>query len=207
MELVSIFLVSFAIALSGAIMPGPLLTVVISESLKHGHKTGPLMSLGHALLEVITLVLLLFSFNQLVKEPVIIKVISLTGSFILFVTGIKMLAALSELEVEVKAVERKAMGLVFAGFWMSVINPYFAIWWLTIGLGLILSAQKAGWLAVVFFFLGHILADFAWYSFISSTITRGRNFLTGPLYRGVIAGCALALIVFAFYFGWTASLL
>ena len=201
MQLVSIFLISFTIALSGAMMPGPLLTVVIAESMKHGKKTGPLITLGHALLEVLTLILLLFSFNQLVHNPLVLKVIAALGSLILLSTGIQMLSSLRNLEVELKAVAGKASSLVFTGFWMSIINPYFAIWWLTIGLGLILSAQKAGWLAVVFFFFGHISADFAWYSFISYGITRGRNYLSGPLYRGVIAACAATLIVFSFYFG------
>lgn len=56
-----IFIVSFTIALSGAMMPGPLLTAVISESMKHGRKTGPLIILGHAILEVIMVTILLFS--------------------------------------------------------------------------------------------------------------------------------------------------
>jgi threonine/homoserine/homoserine lactone efflux protein len=201
MSLLSIFLVSFTIALSGAMMPGPLLTVVIAESMKHGKKTGPLVTLGHALLEVLTLILLLFSFNQLVHNPLVLKVIAALGSLILLSTGIQMLASLRKLEVELKAAGGKASGLVFTGFWMSAVNPYFAIWWLTIGLGLILSAQKAGWLAVIFFFFGHICADLAWFTFISYTVSRGRNYLSGPLYRGVIAACAIVLIIFSCYFG------
>src|SRR3989339_1811617 len=102
MDLISIFLVSFTIALSGAMMPGPLLTVVIAESLKHGRKTGPLVSLGHAILEVLTIGLLLLSFNRFIHDPMDLKVIAALGALILFVTGVQMLLSLRKLEVEVK---------------------------------------------------------------------------------------------------------
>ena len=53
MEYFFIFMTSFVIALSGALAPGPLLAACISESTKHGFKSGPLMILGHAILEII----------------------------------------------------------------------------------------------------------------------------------------------------------
>ena len=59
MNYFSIFIVSFTIALSGALAPGPLLTAVIYESTRKGFKAGPLVILGHALLEVIILALII----------------------------------------------------------------------------------------------------------------------------------------------------
>ena len=52
--LLTIFVSSFVIALSGALMPGPLLTATISESSQRGFITGPLMIAGHAILELVT---------------------------------------------------------------------------------------------------------------------------------------------------------
>ena len=52
MTLVVIFFSSFMIALSGALMPGPLLTVTISEATRRGTVAGPLMILGHGILEL-----------------------------------------------------------------------------------------------------------------------------------------------------------
>ena len=42
-SLIAIFSSSFVIALSGALMPGPLLTVTVSESPQRGVVTGPLV--------------------------------------------------------------------------------------------------------------------------------------------------------------------
>ena len=71
-------------------------------------------------------------------------------------------------------------------------------------MGLVLAAGKQGLLAVIIFFLGHILADLGWYSIISWGVSRGREFVSDKLYRGIIFACALALIGFSAYFGFTA---
>ncbi len=204
MTLISLFLVSFTIALSGAMMPGPLLSAVISESIKHGKRSGPLISLGHAILEVFMVLLIIFSLNQFIHNPAVLKIIALIGALILLYSGIKMLLSLKELELEWNAEAAGSSGLILTGITMSLANPYWTIWWMTIGLGLILSAQKAGWLAVIFFFFGHISADFAWYTAISYMVSRGRKLISRALYRGVIGVCALLLIIFALYFGWSA---
>jgi len=53
LEMAAIFSASFTLALSGALMPGPLFTITISESARRGFRAGPLLMVGHALLEVV----------------------------------------------------------------------------------------------------------------------------------------------------------
>jgi hypothetical protein len=54
---------------------------------------------------------------------------------------------------------------------------------------------------VSLFYLGHILADFAWYSMVSGAVAQGRRFLSDGLYRGFLVGCGVFLVGFAGYFG------
>ena len=68
-KLTAIFISSFIIALSGALMPGPVLTITISESTKRGFIAGPLIVLGHAILEISLLVLLVLGFADLINNP------------------------------------------------------------------------------------------------------------------------------------------
>jgi arginine exporter protein ArgO len=63
--------------------------------------------------------------------------------------------------------------------------------------------MKFGYAGVLFFFLGHIAADFAWYAVVSMAVGRGRHLFSDRLYRGVIRVCAIFLIVFAGYFAWS----
>ena len=78
-----IFLSSFVIALSGAMMPGPLLTVTISESVRRGFVTGPLLILGHALLESALVIALLFGLAPFFQKSFVFVVTALAGALIL----------------------------------------------------------------------------------------------------------------------------
>lgn len=218
MNYLSIFFVSLAIALSGALAPGPLLAAVIGESARHGTKTGPLMILGHAILEMLMVAALVLGLAQVIHQSWLVTAISIAGSLILLFFGLKMLLSIPKMTLELPAPEtsgdtsitkgkslfpaaKSSAALVGQGFIMSIANPYWAIWWLTIGLGLVLAAQRQGWLAIGVFFLGHILADFGWYAIVSLAVSRGRRFISLTVYKSVILVCALILIGFGLYFG------
>jgi threonine/homoserine/homoserine lactone efflux protein len=200
MDYLSIFLASFTIAFSGALMPGPLLTAVIAESTRGGFKTGPLIILGHALLEALVVLLIILGVAHFIRNTALILTISLTGSLILLVFGIDMLRSLPKLSLNTPSNISRSSNLVLLGITASLSNPYWSIWWLTIGLGLVIASQKGGILAIILFFLGHILADFGWYSVVSWGISQGRKFISLNIYRGIIFICALALIAFSVYF-------
>ncbi|MFO7848504.1 MAG: LysE family transporter, partial [Spirochaetia bacterium] len=84
-----------------------------------------------------------------------------------------------------------------------IANPYWVVWWATIGLTFLSRSQEVGLLGILFFFLGHQAADFAWYSIVSTAVGKGRRFFSDRIYRGIIAVSALVLIGFALYFSWS----
>ncbi len=200
MSYISIFIISFTIALSGALAPGPLLAVVIYEGAKRGFKSGPLIILGHSLLEIIMIAIIIFGLSSFINNPIILKIIFFVGAFILFAFGTKMLASVKHISLNIKDSYKKSSNLVLTGITMSLANPYWTIWWLTIGLGLLLLAKKQGFIAIAIFFIGHILADFLWYSIVSFTISKGRKFISEKIYKSVVFICGLTLIGFGIYF-------
>ncbi|MEE9912115.1 MAG: LysE family translocator [Deltaproteobacteria bacterium] len=199
-SLFTIFVSSFVIALSGALMPGPLLTATISESSRRGFVAGPLMIGGHAILELALVIALLAGLAPFFQLPVVFVASALAGSVILLGMAFGMFRTLPSLHLVWEGKQKRLNHPVISGILMSVSNPYWIIWWATIGVGYILYSRQFGLWGVVFFFAGHILADLAWYSFISAAVAGGRHFLTDRLYRGLIAACAVFLIVFAGYF-------
>ncbi len=201
MNYFSIFLVSFTIALSGALSPGPLLATVISESPRHGTKAGPLIILGHALLEIGMVALIVLGLARFVYQPFLLNLISLLVSGILIYFGIKMLVSVPALSLDITPGQSQSSNLVLMGITVSLSNPYWTIWWLTIGLGLLLAAQKAGFWAIGIFFIGHILADLLWYTLVSFGLSAGKRFLTDRLYRGIVLICAVMLLGFGLIFG------
>lgn len=200
MSYFSLFIISFTIGLSGALTPGPLLATVVYQSTRQGSKTGPLIVIGHGLLEIAVVGIIILGFNRFINNPQLLKVISILGATILLYFGLKMFLAIPQLSWDMNSVKKNSANLILIGITVSLSNPYWTIWWLTIGLSLILSAQKLGLLGILVFFMGHILADLIWYSVISFTITKGRKFISLDIYKGIITICALALIGFAIWF-------
>jgi len=198
--LATIFISSFIIALSGALMPGPLLTATISESSQRGFWAGPLMIGGHAILELALVAALLLGLAPVLQLPAVFVFCALGGSLILLWMALGMFRSLPTLTLSWDARPQRSNHPVLSGILMSVANPYWLIWWATIGLGYIVYSQQFGFWGVVFFFAGHISADLAWYSFISAAVAGGRHFLTDRVYRSLIGALAVFLVGFALYF-------
>jgi threonine/homoserine/homoserine lactone efflux protein len=83
-KLTAIFISSFIIALSGAMMPGPVLTVAISETTKRGFLAGPLIVLGHAILEISLLILLTLGFADFINNPELLGIVGIAGALFCF---------------------------------------------------------------------------------------------------------------------------
>ena len=202
-NLFAIFASSFVIALSGAMIPGPFLTTTISESSQRGFITGPLMIAGHAILELGLVIVLLLGLAPYLQLPSVFAATALIGSVILFWMAFGMFRSLPSLHLPGERNHRRENHPLVSGILMSLANPFWIIWWATIGLGYILYSWRFGFWGVASFFVGHILADLMWYSLVSAAVAGGRHFLTNRLYRGLIAVCAAFLVVFAGYFAYS----
>ncbi len=202
MTLSTIFFSSFLIALSGAMMPGPLLTAAIGEASGRGCIAGPLLVAGHGILELILVAALLLGLAPYLQRQEVFVAVALAGAAILFWMAFGMFRSLPSLRLSWEGDHKRRNHPMISGILMSVANPYWIIWWATIGLGYILYSWRFGFWGIAFFFVGHILADLVWDSLVAAAVAGGRHFLTDRLYRGLIAVCAVFLILFAGYFAY-----
>ncbi len=205
--LIGILVTSFLLALSGALMPGPLLTVTINESLTRGAWTGPLLIVGHAMLELVLIIVVLWGLGAVLNDGNVLAVIAFAGSAVLLWMGYSMIRRVRFITLAGTSVQpEKAAAVkflehpIFAGIIVSLSNPYWTVWWLTIGLAYIFIAAKLGIVGVAVFFIGHVVADFLWYSIVSTSVSLGKRFFTDGVYRGVVALCGLFLLGFSIYF-------
>lgn len=193
---------SFVIALSGAMMPGPLFAITVSETPRRGWISGPVLAAGHGVLELTLLLLIisgLGSFLQLRETFVIVAII---GGVFLFFMAFSMFRSLPKLTLN-NDINRQVKGSLFiAGILLSLANPYWSFWWATIGVGYLVQSMEIGAFGVIAFFTGHILGDLAWYSAVSLGVFKGKRLLNDRVYRKIVFICALILVGFSFYFIW-----
>ncbi|MBW2147589.1 MAG: LysE family transporter [Deltaproteobacteria bacterium] len=199
--LAGIFFTSFLVALSGAMMPGPLTTVCISESARRGARTGPLLILGHGILELALACALFLGLAAYVRDDRVMGLVGIVGGVILIIMGAGMLRGAARLTLSAAPRTSGGMHPILAGAVVSLANPYWIIWWATIGLGYILISMKSGVQGIAAFLSGHILADASWYGLLALSVTMGRRFISDRIYRGVVVCCAVFLVGFGLYFG------
>jgi len=192
----------FVISLSGALSPGPLTTMAIAEGSRRGKWSGWWLSVGHGLAEgvyVAVIALLLWLGREaLLQQPLVAGLIALIGGAFLAWMGWNMAAAAwrNRLTLRGEASGPAESGLIPAGIFFSVSNPYWWIWWaLLVSLYIRDSLAWGVWGVVALFFV-HWLTDVGWLTGLSWLTGSGRSLISQRVYRWIMIGCGAALLFF-----------
>jgi threonine/homoserine/homoserine lactone efflux protein len=199
---------AFLVGLTGAMAPGPFLTVTVTRTLRHGRASALLMLVGHALLEALLLVGFAFGLQAFLRRPAVTTALALAGGAFLLWMGTGLLRSTTDGSLTLDAarsgdVPVSRFGPVLHGAMISLSNPYWTLWWATAGLKLASDGLALGPVGVAAFFVGHELADVAWYTLVVFTVASGKRFATDRTYRIVIGVCAAFLVYLGVQFVWT----
>jgi threonine/homoserine/homoserine lactone efflux protein len=196
-ELLETFVVAFFIGLTGALAPGPTLVATIQTSMKGGWSMGPKVTLGHIIIESIVFILIFLGISATAMK--FSSIIAAIGGTALIVFGLLTIKESSE--VRFNHLEQRPIDNPYiAGFITGISNPYFWIWWLSIGSVLLVSALQGGIALALTFMLGHWTADASWLTFVSIGIHKGRAILSQRGYRWALILCGSFLILFGIYY-------
>lgn len=203
-EILETFLLGFLIGLTGALAPGPTLIATINSSLKGGWIMGPKVTLGHVVVEVLMVVFIVVGISMVIGaySPVIAGI----GGTALILFGILTINEGIGAKLDNNRMECDTANPFLAGVITSISNPYFWIWWFTVGSALLLSALRGGALNAIAFIVGHWAADLGWLTLVSAGIHRGRFLMGEREYRWVLVICGAFLVLFGVYYHTTVSL-
>ena len=205
-------LVAFAIGLTGALTPGPTLVATIRASVEHGWYAGPVITAGHCLVEFVVFVLILVGLITVAGQYS--WLIAAFGGFALVIFGIMTILGSRTMSISGTltdgfdmekpgwwSVGNNGIGQLFlSGVLTSIANPYFWVWWLSIGSAMVVAGLEGGLILGAAFLVGHWVADITWYTLVSVTIHRGRTLLSDKWYRAIIALCGAFLVIFGLWF-------
>ncbi len=196
--MIEIFFAALTLGFSGAMMPGSLLTYTIKQSLSCGPRSGFIITLGHALLELVLLVLIFLGLNIILQSGAAQITIGILGGLMLVYMGFDMIIKSIKNKVSVQADSGRSGGnMLLSGALISAANPYFLIWWAVVGLGYVMkSYETLGTAGVIVYYIGHISADFIWYGAVSIIVGSTRRFIKQTPYRVIIAVLGGLLIFF-----------
>ena len=198
MHLVLFLFKVFIISFSGAIQPGPVTAATIALSSRYKY-AGGFLALGHAIIEFPLMILIVLGMDIFLKSVSTQIVIGLAGGVFLLIIGIRMWSSLNAVNYQTTTQYTITRPLL-AGLVLSAGNPYFLLWWATVGLALATEARTLGIWAFVLFTIAHWLCDFIWLQALSWANYKGSILLSPQNQHRLLKICSIALFGFGLFF-------
>jgi threonine/homoserine/homoserine lactone efflux protein len=191
--MLAFLLSAIAISLSGVMAPGPMTAATLAAGTRHRH-AGVMIALGHAVVEIPLILLLFVGAASFLESATARAVIGLAGGAVLVFMGLQLLLSLRQHNNESEAsVQRHPLviGIVF-----TAANPYFLVWWATVGLALAAEALAFGVVVLALFAVVHWLCDLGWLEFLSVAGFKGSQIFGQRAQFVVSAVCGVVLLGF-----------
>jgi threonine/homoserine/homoserine lactone efflux protein len=197
LDTVSFILYVSAITISGALSPGPLTVATIIHGGKGGLKAGLGCALGHTIVELPLVILIWFGLLSLVSQTVK-QFLGIVGGLALIVFGVLQLrGVLKSSQTSSNNVALVERGSILTGVMLSGLNPYFILWWFSIGSALIYKAMSLGLIqGLTVMYLSHVWLDYLWLGLLAYLSKYGRKVIGLRIYRYVSVLFSLILIFF-----------
>jgi len=189
--------IGLILGLSAGFAPGPLLTLVISETLQHDLKAGVKVALAPIITDLPIIILTLFILVNLFGFHEVLGVISCAGGLFVLYLGVQ--------SIRTKGVELNLQGMrpksLRKGIIVNALNPHPYLFWFSVGAPTVTKAMKQGIFAPLAF-IGSFYALLVGSKIVIALLVgKSRSFLTGNVYIYTMrflgmALCALAVILF-----------
>jgi threonine/homoserine/homoserine lactone efflux protein len=193
---------------SGVISPGPLFFANLVYGSKQGIYSGIKIAHGHTIVELPLIIILasgLITFSSITTTNLVSKLVSLSGGIAILVFSAFQIEALlknkkGEKKIYFKTHNKKDPLII--GSILSALNPFFILWWLTVGLKLISdSLELYGFaMGIVVVFSFHIWMDYGWLAVTAHLISRGTLIFRSKYYPILLLALNAALIYYGIYF-------
>ena len=142
-------LTGFVFGVAAGLSPGPLMALLISETLKGHKKNGILVSISPIITDIPILIVSLFILDQIKEVQHLLSAVYFVGALVLFYLGYKNIK-LKELHIETDLTGSLKKGII-----LNILNPYTCLFWFFIGAPYVSNAGfLGGFLFTIFFFIG-----------------------------------------------------
>jgi len=182
--------------LSGGLTPGPLLTLVISETLRHNIREGIKISFAPLFSDLPIVLASLFLIAKLSDTKPVLGVISFIGAIYLIYLSYENISFKgAELNVNNDKPQSLKKGMI-----ANFVNPNPYIFWMTIGAPTVIKASEHGYIAPTFFIIAMYIFMIGAKITIATIVGKSKRFLTSTIYKFLIRSLGLVLLFFAIYF-------
>lgn len=191
------FLISGIIfGLSAGISPGPLLALVVSETLKFGKKEGIKVAIAPLITDLPIILITIIISAKLSKVNFLLGILSLIGGLFLFYLAYENIK-IRKFNFRIKKNETSSLK---KGIASNFLNPHPYLFWLFVGAPILFKSYDLTILATVLFVLSFYICLVGSKILIVLAVEKSRNFLRGPIYVHTVRIMGILLLIFAVLF-------
>jgi threonine/homoserine/homoserine lactone efflux protein len=176
--------------------PGAMTAATIAYGAKNP-KAGLLISIGHGIVEFPLIIFLVFGLAAILQAKIAQTAIGIAGGVFLIYIAVSMFIDARKPASQTKP---RTSGPVITGIVLTASNPYFLLWWATVGVLLAIDAKELGIVSFVLFAVTHWLCDVIWLSILSFASYKGTSILGPQIQKYILYTCGLILVSFAIKF-------
>jgi threonine/homoserine/homoserine lactone efflux protein len=198
-EFVDFALLVILISASGVMAPGPLFAANISLGLKKIRYSGIKVAVGHSVIELPLIIFLGIGIFSIEFIPEITTIISILGAITLFFFGIFQIVTTFR---DSKNIQKESkQNPIITGIVLSGLNPFFIIWWVTIGLKLISDSMMIwGFIGLIILFLIHVWMDFVWLGITGIIAKKSSDFISKKIFKIIMTSLSGVMIFYGIKF-------
>jgi threonine/homoserine/homoserine lactone efflux protein len=158
---------------------------------------GALIALGHGVVELPLMILIYLGLGYIFKYQDVKASVSLAGGLMLLIMAISLFKSIKQVNF---SQAQKTRSSFLSGVLFSIGNPYFLIWWATVGAALVATSATFGAFGFIIFAIVHWLCDLIWFYILSAFSFRGGLKWGEKFIKPVIFISAIFLILFGIGF-------
>lgn len=192
-SLAAFLLTAAAISFSGVMAPGPMTAMTIGRGSRDA-RAGVLIALGHGIVEFPIMGAVLAGAGALFTLPYVKQAVGIGGGLVMLVMAVGLLRRHAD---PVAATRPDGRSPLVAGMVLTGGNPYFLVWWATVGASLVTGAAVFGAAGLALFSAVHWLCDLLWLALLSFMAAHGSRALGPRFNRTVSLVSGGAMVVFA----------
>ncbi len=180
---------------SAGFAPGPLLALVIAETLRHGISSGVKVALAPLITDAPIIILTVYLLSRLSAFDTLLGLLSLAGGLFVFYLGCKNFFA-KKVDDDIRNSRPKSL---FKGIVVNFLSPHPYLFWLSVGAPIVSRAMAKGW-GAHFVFIGSFYLCLVGAKIALAIVTdRSASFLSGRIYICIMRFLGVTLMVLGLF--------
>ncbi|MBW2651949.1 MAG: LysE family translocator [Deltaproteobacteria bacterium] len=192
----TILLSGVIFGLSAGISPGPLLILVITETLNYGMKEGIKVACAPLITDLPIILISTLIFSSLSHFKPIVGLISLCGAFFIGYLGYESITTKGATSTAGSVKPQSLRKGIITNF----LNPHPYLFWLTIGAPTVMNALNINVFSALLFLVGFYVFVVGSKIMVAATVNKSRFFTESTIYICTVKILGILLLLFSVKF-------